>query len=327
MFGNIILFGITHPQTNATGYVLLSISGITNPKSLGSSSSFVIQLLSTQLPGTTTTCSNCVVAQINKDVFAKSTVPGKIITSSMFSSNSLIGQQSDFTINSQLFASIPERGMYKIILPSSVKPVLPVNCYNVFAFTIINASYGAVPSCSYDAVLNTISTNNFVFNGIGSVILRVTLINPPDARKVDFLFQTFDAIPQMIGNSSTPFSMAATPLPLTVSASKSNYQVDTSYRLTVNLTLAVALQTNDRIQVILPQANYITNNIVCSSAGININCSTKVDNATNNIVITVVPPCTSCSVGAQLSFIIDGLTNPSFINTDTQSVIVQTTHP
>lgn len=321
------MFFITYPQTNSTntsGFVLLTISGLTNPKSMGSSNSFIIQLLTTQLPGTSNLCTNCIVAQINKDVLAKSTVPGNIIPLNMISSNPLIGQQNEVQISSKLFASIPDRGMYKIILPPSVKPLLPVNCSTVFAFTLFNSS---IPSCSYDATLNTISTNNFVFNGIGDVILKVTLINPPDTRKVDFWFQTFDAIPQMIGNSSIAYSMMATPLPLTATAVKSSYQVDTSYRLTVNLTLNVALQTNDRIQVVLPQANYITNNIVCSSAGVNINCSIKTDNITNNIVISVIPPCTSCSVGAQLSFIIDGLTNPSFINTYTETVIVQTAHP
>jgi len=323
----LIIFAVVTPasnSTNSSGYVYLTISGLTNPQSMGNSSSFIIQLLTTTLPGTSTSCTNCLVAQVNSQLIAQSTVPGNIATINFLSSNTLIGQINTITVYSQLYASIPAGGMYQIVLPPSVSPVLPVNCSTVYGFTLTNGS--STPSCSFNATTNAISTNNFMFSSIGSVVIKVIINNPPDARTLPFWFRTFDASNNMIGNSTTPYLFKATPLTLNNTAQKNSTQVDTGFKLTVNLTLQVTLQSSDFLKVVLPQANYVMSGIVCSSAGINIPCTSVVDNSTNNLTISMSPPCSQCTNGSSLSFIIDGLINPSFINNYSQTVIVQTAH-
>jgi len=58
-------------------------------------------------------------------------------------------------------------------------PVLPVMCQNVFAFTIVGSG---APQCSYNSTLHAIFTNNFMFSGIGSVVIMISIVNPPDTR-------------------------------------------------------------------------------------------------------------------------------------------------
>lgn len=219
-----------------------------------------------------------------------------------------------------MYASIPTGGIYQILLPSSVRPVLPVYCTNSYGFTLTTAT----PSCSYNATNNAIFTNNFVFSGTGSVVITVAVINPPDTTLANFYFQSFDANSNMIGNSTLAYAIEAVPLVLTASASKTNYQVETNFNLTVNATLGVALTSTNRIQVILPQANYNISSISCST-GVTIPCTTSIDPLTQNLTVTLSPPCTQCTVGSIISFAINGLTNPSYINSYSQTVIVQST--
>jgi hypothetical protein len=316
---NIIVLTFNTSATSANGFALLNVSGLVNPQSMGNSSSFVMQILVPTLPGTLTTCSNCAVAQITNSLFAQSTVPGNIQTLNMFSSNSLIGQQNNITIYSKLYASIPAGGIYQILLPPSVRPVLPVFCTSTYGFTLVNSGN---PSCSYNSTNNAIFTNNFVFSGSGSVVITVAIVNPPDTTQASFSFQSFDASANMIGRSTAPYPITATPLPLTTSVAKSNYQVESAFRLTVNCTLGVALNSSNKIQIILPQASYNTSAIVCS-VGTTVPCTTSVDSMSLNLTISLVPPCSPCSVGTTFTFAIDGLTNPSFINSYSQAVIVQ----
>lgn len=291
---------------------------------MGNSTSFIIQLLTTTFPGTTTSCTNCIVAQVNTQLIAESTVPGNIATINFLSSNTLIGQSNTITIYSQLYASIPAGGMYQIVLPSTVSPVLPVNCSTVYGFTLTSGSTS--PSCSYNAATNSISTNNFVFSSIGSVVIKVSINNPPDTGTAPFWFRTFDANNNMIGNSTNPYLFKATPLTLNTSLQKNSSQVDSTYKLTVNLTLQITLQSSDIIKVILPQANYLLSSIVCSSAGITLTCSSAIDNSTGNLTISMSPPCSQCTSGSSLSFTIDGLINPSFVSSYSQAIVVQTAH-
>jgi hypothetical protein len=238
----------------------------------------------------------------------------------IFSSNASIGLPNNITIYSKLYASIPPGGIYQILLPSSVKPVLPIYCSNGYGFTIVN---NGPPSCSYNSTNNAIYTNNFAFTGSGSVVITMSIVNPQDTTVANFYFQTFDANANMIGNSSTPYSLSATPQVLTVSAVKSSNQVETSFNLTLNLTLGVALTSSSLIQVILPQANYNISSIICSTV-VNIQCNSTVDQLSGNLTITLSPPCTQCSVGSVIVFAINGLTNPSYINSYSQAVVVQT---
>lgn len=82
-FNNILIFQLVTAAANSTdpsGAVLLNISGLTNPQSMGSSSSFIIQLLQPTVPGSSMSCANCIVSEVETGLLAKSIVPGNIIT-------------------------------------------------------------------------------------------------------------------------------------------------------------------------------------------------------------------------------------------------------
>ena len=299
------------------------MSGLINPQSIGTSSSFVFLLQLSSLPNAGGSCSNCNIAIINSNLLAKSTVPGNIITLFMNSSNTAINQENNITVYTQLMAPIPKGGMYQITLPAGVQPVLPINCKNIYAFLLTSDS----PSCSYNATSNSIYTNNFYFSGIGNVVFGVTVINPTDTRQVSFTFQTFDYSGNMIGNSAQPSAFMALPLLLNANPTKNITQVSTNFKLTVSLTLGVALTQNDFVKVILPQASYKTSDIVCISGGINVPCTPTIDSVTNNLTVSMAAPCSQCTPGSTLTFAIDNLVNPSFVNGYSQSVIIQTAHP
>ena len=296
------------------------MSGLINPQSIGTSSSFVFLLQLPSLPNAGGSCSSCKIAAITTNLLAKSTVPGNVVTLSMNSSNTAINQQNNITIYTQLMAPIPQAGMYQITLPASVQPVLPVNCMNIYAFKLTSG----FPSCSYNATSNSIYTNNFFFSGIGNVVFGVTVVNPPDTRQVSFTFQTFDSTGNMIGNSAQPTYFTALPLLLTANPTKNISQVSTNFKLIVSMTLGVALTQSDFVRVILPQASYNTSAIVCISGGTNIPCNVNIDSVTNNLTVSLAPPCSQCSAGATLTFAIDSLINPSFINAYSQSIVIQT---
>ena len=93
------------------------------------------------------------------------------------------------------------------------------------------------------------------------------------------------------------------------------------------MTLGVALTSSDTIKVVLPTASYSLPSIKCYSAGITLTCTPTIDPVTSNLTISMSPPCSNCNVGSSLSFSIDALTNPSYINSYSQTVLVQTAHP
>ena len=259
-----LIFKISVTSTNSTdpsGFISLSLSGLTNPKSIGSSSSFIIQMLIPNFPGTSSQCTNCIFAQITDNVLAKSTVAGNIEIVTYLPSNSLINKPNNITISTKLFASIPIGGVYEIILPPSIKPSLPVYCSSGYGFTVINSN----PSCSYNQTSNSISTNNFYFSGVGIVVITISIINPADTEAAYFNFITFDANSNKIGLSSNSYPFIADPNPLTFTAIKSSNQIETNFRLFLNITLQTELKSTDFISIILPQANYNTSSIICKS--------------------------------------------------------------
>lgn len=82
--------------------------------------------------------------------------------------------------------------------------------------------------------------------------------------------------------------------------------------------------STDKIVVVLPPSGfYNLSMIVCSSSSINLNCSSQIDSL-SNLIITLNPPCVNCTANSQISFTIDNLVNPSFINNQTQIIYVQT---
>ena len=54
------------------------------------------------------------------------------------------------------------------------------------------------------------------------MVIKLGVINPPDNREAPFYFRTYDADKNMIGNSTTPYTMRATPLTLTGSATRNH---------------------------------------------------------------------------------------------------------
>ena len=131
----------------------------------------------------------------------------------------------------------------------------------------------------------------------------------------------------MIGNSSSPASFTAIPLALQATISKNVSQVDTQFKLSVNITLGATLTQNDFVKVIFPPAIYTLSGIKCFSASVSITCTTSIDPVTNYLTVSMAPPCSNCNKGSSLSFAIDALTNPSFINTQSEEITVQTAHP
>jgi len=188
----------------------LTLSGLTNPKSMGNSSSFIIQMLIPNFPGTSQQCTNCIFAQIVVNVLVQSKVTDNIEIFTYVSSNSLINKHNNITISTKLFASIPIGGIYEIILPSSIKPSLPVTCSSGYGFKVIDYN----PSCSYNQATYSIYTNNFYFSGVGIVIITVSIINPADSEPANFNFITYDANNNKIGISSNYNAFMADPNPL-----------------------------------------------------------------------------------------------------------------
>lgn len=100
VIGKILLFPVVVTSTNTSGTIFLTVSGLVNPKSIGSSGSFIILLQLSSLPGSSTSCSGCTVATIDAGLLARSTVPGNINTLSLGSSNTLVGQETNITVYS-----------------------------------------------------------------------------------------------------------------------------------------------------------------------------------------------------------------------------------
>lgn len=274
------------------------------------------------LPNSGGTCSNCKVAVIDTGLIARSTVAGNIITLNLNSSNTYVGQKNSLKVYSQLLAPIPQGGKYRITLPPSVVPVQPISCSSIYGFSLTSGT----ATCTYNTTTNSVSTSNFYVSGVTNVVFGLDIINPPDTRSVDFTFQTFDAAGNMIGNSSQAYVFKANPLLLTGSATKNGTEVGITYKMKINATLSVALTSQDFIQVILPPASYKTADIVCSSGEIALPCTATINPSTDQLTVSMAPPCSQCSAGASLSFSIDKLTNPSFISASTESIIIQTAH-
>lgn len=57
-------------KNDSNGFIDLMITGFVNPKSIGKSTSFKININIPYYPGTTTPCSGCTIAAINNNLFA-----------------------------------------------------------------------------------------------------------------------------------------------------------------------------------------------------------------------------------------------------------------
>lgn len=320
-FNQILVFDLSVTVNTApSGFLLLTLSGMTNPQYMGLSSSFTIQFSLIQYMGVV--CVGCLIAQLSSNLYAQSTTPGNIVTTMSSSSNNAVGQTTNVTFFLKLFAPIPVGGWLLILLPTCVTPFLPIYCNNVYGFSLVASS---IPVCTYAS--NTINTTNFAYPYLVTeavAIIELSLINAPDSRNMSFSFQTFDSSSRMIGNSSSQFITNASPLLLACNASRNNSQLQTPYTLTINLTLHVALAASSVLAVLLPASTYTLSQISCSSAGGALTCNKVIDINTKVLTVSLTPPCGSCAAGSVIVFFINNLINPAFINSVSQSVTVQT---
>lgn len=172
---------------NPTGFMLLKLSGLGNPRFLGNSSSFKITFVETSA---ITNCANCKIAELSSNLTIESRVPGDVIAVSIDSSNKYISATNILNINLQLFAGIPQGGRVSIYLPAEIVPPVPsaIECNNIYGFLFTDAN---PPTCSYNSTFNRIDTVNFntpYFDSTGNGIISLKVVNPIDSRNVNFTF-------------------------------------------------------------------------------------------------------------------------------------------
>jgi len=134
--------------------MLLVLNGFRNPRFLGNSSSFNVSMVQKK----TSFSNNCVTCRVaylylsNPNLLIiSSTTPGDI-TMNMFNPSSyLVSQNVSLTIGIKIVAPIPDGGKFRIILPSSIVPSLPITCSSVYGFTVGSPAY-----CNYNSTSNTI---------------------------------------------------------------------------------------------------------------------------------------------------------------------------
>lgn len=309
--------------SNPTGFMLLKLSGLGNPRFLGNSSSFKITFVETTA---ITNCANCKIAELSSNLTIESRVPGDVIAVSIDSSNKYISATNVLNINLQLFAGIPQGGRVSIYLPAEIVPPVPsaIECNNIYGFLFTDSN---PPTCSYNSTFNRIDTVNFntpYFDSTGNGIISLKVINPIDSRNVNFTFETYDQSGRMIGQSRSNYYFNAIPLPMSVTINKTASEVDKLFNMSCEIILTQSLNlSNNYIEIVLPSITYNLTSIQCVSAGQNLACNKTYD-STQQLYIKFAPPCTVCTSGSSLKFSIVGLQNPSFINEANQQITVNT---
>jgi hypothetical protein len=119
---------VVNLTTNPNGFLILKLSGLSNPQFMGLSSSFLISFMETQMQPSNLVCIGCKIAEITSGLEAKSTTSGDIQTILFYSSANTVQALTNITISNKLFAPIPNGGKYTVKLPPSVRPFLPVYC-------------------------------------------------------------------------------------------------------------------------------------------------------------------------------------------------------
>ena len=111
--------------------MLLKMKGFRNPRYIGTSSNFNISMVQKKI-ATTNNCATCRVAILyansSKLLSFSSTNPGDIVTSIFTPSSYIVSDKIDLTIGIKIVAPIPEGGKFRVLLPSSIAPILPVSC-------------------------------------------------------------------------------------------------------------------------------------------------------------------------------------------------------
>jgi hypothetical protein len=101
-------------------------------------------------------------------------------------SSNAVSERMSLTIGIKIVAPIPEGGKFRIILPPSITPVIPIACEAVYGFSVMNPAY-----CLYNQTANTIETVNFsipYLENTGDAIIKISVINPKDDHQTQFNF-------------------------------------------------------------------------------------------------------------------------------------------
>lgn len=172
--------------------MLLTLRGFRNPMFIGRSSSFNISMVQKRTP-TSSNCATCRVAYLYSNsprlLLVNSTTPGDITMNIFTPSSTLVSEKVNLTIGIKIVAPIPEGGKFRIILPTSITPVLAgnsVSCEAVHGFTLTQPA-----SCVYNQTANTIETVNFsipYLETTGDAIIKIFIFNPKDNRQNEFNF-------------------------------------------------------------------------------------------------------------------------------------------
>jgi hypothetical protein len=183
--------------------------------------------------------------------------------------------------------------------------------------------------CLYNQTTNTIETVNFsipYLETTGDAIIKISVINPKDDRQNQFNFETLDEQNRKIGRSREPYLYRAVPRALNSNVTKNTTFLESSYTLSTSIVLGQTLNpSEDFIQVTLPPSEfYNLSAIECTASSLAIPCTKTIQNITNNLLIRFPPPCSVCNVSSTVSFRINNLINPSFINNDTKTIGIQT---
>ncbi len=106
---------------------MLTLKGFRNPQFIGKSSSFNVTMIQKRTP-TSSNCVTCRVAYLNRLLNVSSTTPGDIIMNIFNPSSYLVSDKVNLTLGIRIVAPIPDGGKFRIILPTSIVPIMPISC-------------------------------------------------------------------------------------------------------------------------------------------------------------------------------------------------------
>ena len=297
--------------------MLLTVSGFVNPQYIGQSSSFQISF------NTMLCVSGCLVSYINNGILASSNTAGYLPVNTLYSNNTVVNSQATLIANLQLYAPIPVGGMLQILLPPNIRPFLPISCQSINGYTLTDSNNA---TCYYNSTTNVISTVNFAYPYLAApstAAMSFVVINPSDTTPSVIKFQTIDSNGRTIGVSQAGYLYSATPGALNCTIVRNDTELDHSVTLSVNLSFKNNIPANGKIQLLIPTDMVnVSGSLVCKSGLATFTCYSGV--AQNNpkvLNVTFTPSCSPNCV--TMSFSLSSLKNPSYLNPDSDPIIVQ----
>lgn len=245
--GSSLIFYFNYSGINPpSGFAFLSVTGFTNPQYIGQSGSFSLKM------NTMACLSGCQISSISSNIFASSNTAGNLLINSLYSNDTTVNSKTTIITNLQFYAPIPVGGMLQIILPSNIKPYLPVTCQIINGYTLTDSSPA---TCSYNQTTNTISTVNFAYTnlaGPSTAAMSFVITNPSDTTPSIITFQTIDSSGRTIGISQNGYSYSSTPGILTSTVLRNQNTLDSSLTLTVNITFINKIPSNGKVRLLIP---------------------------------------------------------------------------